>query len=509
MTSSRDAGAFASATHRATTIACALFVAVVLGRWAATSGLWCDELLFLRALEAGPWSGILLQGSSHPPLVRWLLAPFVDARSSDVALRAVSVASSVACVFVWSAFLRRVFDDRVLATLLLPVCCLNAAWAAVAYELVPYGFLTLCASLHAWSWFRVVERPSTSNAILFVASAVAAAWSHFFATALVVATLAIGHLVALEAEERVRIVLRRSAIAIALLTAAMTPAFVFYAHAEAPYPIVQVGDRWDHVMRASRQLFDAGVAFRLWTPRPTWIALHVAIGALFVYAWRERSSIRTQGSRSNALKAGVIAATCASGLPALQLYALATDRPIFERYMASTGWATWPAIVLALGLVPGTKRALGGRLPRVAALAALLLGAALFATGRGACRIDVQDWTPVVRAIAERARPGDAFVAQDVDQWSGDAQFDRLWLERYAPNALPVAHPPWTSRTELFRRGLELDALDASVHRAFVFSHLFTRAQLEALPRERATEWELVEVVPFEGESAMAIFARR
>src|SRR5205085_1218103 len=150
----------------------------------------------------------------------------------------------------------------------------------------------------------------------------------------------------------------------------------------------------------------------------------------------------------------------ASGLPALQLYSLATDKPIFERYAASTGWASWTAIVLALTLVPRVARAFGGWIPRVVAATAVVVGTALFAVGSGARLLDTQSWEPVVRAIEARARPGDAFLAQDVDQWRGEAHFDRLWLDRYARGLLPIAHAPWSPRLDLFRKGLALDELD-------------------------------------------------
>ena len=134
----------------AVTVACALGALAMLGRWAFATGLWCDELLFLRAIEAGPVGGLMLAGSSHPPLVRWILTPFVSSATSDLGLRALSLAASVACVFVWSALLRRILVDRVLVCLVLPACVLNAAWAAVAFQLVPYACFSLFVALHAW-----------------------------------------------------------------------------------------------------------------------------------------------------------------------------------------------------------------------------------------------------------------------------------------------------------------------------------------------------------------------
>lgn len=491
--------------HAAVTIATAACVACVLARWAWTTGLWCDELLFLRAIRLGPVAGLLESGSSHPPLVRWILAPLAGSDASDGAWRTLSIAASVACVFVWSAILRRTFADRAVATMLVPVCALNAAWAAVAYQLVPYACLAFFAALHAWSALRMLERPDRRSIAFFATTAALAAWTHFFGLALLAADVVLlaAWLVARAiGRAQVRAWLLGWGAAI-VLAAAVVPLLAHYRATDAPYPIVDVSDFGQRFALSSRRVFEAVALFRAHAPTWTWTASYAALAALAFAAWRARRS--DERARARVARAWVVGAAASAGLPALQLYSLVARAPFFERYASFVAWACPVALVLAASLLP---RRVGTWSARVAAAALLALGVARFADGTGTKRVDTLDWTPVVDVIAERRAPNDAFLAQDFDLWRGPSNFDRLWFERYGRELLPVVHGPWTRRREIYERGLDLDALAPSIERVWVFSSLFGPRWLARMPSARATGWRLGGLVVFEQEMTLALFVR-
>lgn len=492
-----------------TTLVTALASALLLGNWATGTGLWCDELLFLRAIELGPLDGLRASGSSHPPFLRWMLAA-ADRSWSDAALRAGSVVCAVGCVFLWSAILRRVLVDRWLVALALPSLAFGAAWTAVAYQLVPYAPLGLLGALHVWSWFLVLERPGWKSAVCFTGSAVLASWTHFFGLLLpatdLVAWIALAVTVGLD-RNLARVWAWTTAAGV-LLVAPLVPILLFYVDNDRPYPIREVTDVGASLLKDSRALFGPAVLHRTgWTW--AWVALHVALAAILWGAWRARGEAR--GSKGGELASRrtargiVIAVASLMGLPALQLYALALRAPLFERYVSWIAWTHVVALLFALTLLPTGA---GRWIARAAAAALLVLGGAQFAAGVGARRTITQDWTPVVAEIDAQRRPGDAFYVQDMDQWSSDANFDRLWFERYGRGCLPIVHGRWMRRAQVYRTGLALDGLDPAVERVWVFSSLFGTRWLARMPQQEARNWRLVGVRPFEHDHALALFAR-
>lgn len=505
---------------RASTLATCLFIGVVLTRWAATTGLWCDELLLLRAIRLGAWDGLCVAGSSHPPLVRWIAGACVPNDASDLAWRIPSLVYALASILVWSRILARLFDDAWTVALLLPALALNAAWATSAYQLSPYPLLVLLASIHVWSWFLVLESPGRARWIVFALSAALAGWTHFFGLGLIVVDVLLG--VALWSTRRLaRRSLRAwfvSTLAATLLVLPVLPVLAFYSRLDREFAIVEVRERLGYALWAARSLFKATTTYRVDVAPFAWLALYAALLVLGWSAWRRSRALATMsdaGSNADArsttsattrvdttTRAWIALAACLPGMPAAQAYSLATSHAVFERYALAGAWAHPIALVLALSFVAGRASA------RVFAAALLALGIVRFATGTGVYATETHDWTPVVEHIAQHAQPGDVFFVQDLDLWTGPAAFDALWNERYGRGLLPSVHGAPLRRAQLASEGLTLDSLPASVRRAWVFSHLFTLEELEHLPRAHAAHWELRELSSFGRAPPLARFER-
>lgn len=480
----------------------AVLVLALLMREAFGTGLWCDELLVLRAIDRGPFGGLELPGSSHPPLLRWLLAA-ASSSWSDGALRAVPVACAVGTVFAWSALLRRLFDDRWLVVLVLPSLALGAAWFGVAFQLLPYATVALFAVLHAWSWFLLLERRNAVATAIFVGSAVFAAWTHFFGLSLAVADVLVWSAVfALRVAPRE---LLRRAVRTTVLTwlgvLPVVPILSFYARTDAEYPLDVPVDALARLALDSRALFEASTLHRLSAGSAGWVVLYVVFAFLAVHAWRGRST----GDGAGVARALVLLGACAAALPALQVYSLVTGHTLYERYVSWSGWSHVVAIVFACTLLP---RGAGRWCARLVAAGSLAVGLAQYVRGLGAVNYSTQDWSPVVDELVQRRLSGDAFFVQDFDLWRDDANVDRLWFERYGRASLPVVHGAWLRRSEVYRRGLQLDALDPAVKRVFVFSSLFDGPWLTRMPRSGANGWRLTGMRVFEHDLGLALFVR-
>lgn len=526
----------ASAWVRVSTLATCVFVGVVFTRWAATTGLWCDELLILRAIRLGAWDGLCVAGSSHPPLVRWIAGACVPDGASDLGWRVPSLVFALATVVVWSRILARLFDDAPTVALLLPALALNAAWATSAYQLSPYPLLVLLASIHVWSWLLVLERPGRARWFAFALSAALAGWTHFFGLGLIAVDALLG--AALWSTRRLAGRALRawfaSALAATLLVLPVLPILAFYARAEREFAIVEVRERFDYALWAARSLFKATTTYRVDFAPLAWLALYTALGVLGWVAWRSSravdgaraassgreteveavppsrtvclpelaSSTAAIASSDRTTRALITLAACLPGMPAAQAFSLVCARAVFERYALAGAWANPIALVLALRFVAGRGSA------RVLAAALLALGLARFATGTGVYATETHDWTPVVEHLAAHAKPGDAFFVQDFDVWTGSAAFDALWNERYGRGLLASVHGAPLRRAQLASEGLTLDSLPRSVRRAWVFSHLFTTDALEHMPRAHAEHWELRELTSFGRAPPLALFER-
>ncbi|MBK7878593.1 MAG: hypothetical protein IPJ77_23290 [Planctomycetes bacterium] len=485
-----------------TTAIVSALVLALLTREAFRTGLWCDELLVLRAIDRGPFGGLELPGSSHPPLLRWLLAG-ASSRWSDGALRTVPVACAVGTVFAWSALLRRLFDDRWLVVLVLPSLVFGAAWFGVAFQLLPYALIALFAVLHAWSWFLLLERRNTLATAIFVGSTLFAAWTHFFGLSIVVADVLVwSALVALRGAPRE---LLRCAARTTMLTwlgvLPLVPILLFYARTDAAFPLDVPVDALARFALDSRALFDASTLHRLSAGSAGWILLYVVFAILAVHAWRRRAA----GDGSAVARVLVLLGACSAALPALQVYSLVTGHTLYERYVSWSGWSHVVAIVFACTLLP---RGAGRWCARIVAVGSLAVGLAQFVRGRGAVNYSTQDWSPVIDELVQRRLTGDAFFVQDFDLWRDDANFDRLWFERYGRASLPIVHGAWLRRSEVYSRGLQLDGLDPAVRRVFVFSSLFDGPWLTRMPRSGANGWRLAGMRVFEHQLGLALFVR-
>lgn len=485
--------------HLVTFVTCA-GAALAFVRCAADTGLWCDELLFQRAIRAGAWDGLRLAGSSHPPLARWIVAALVPDGASDLVWRVPSIAFSVLAVFVWSRVLARWFDDRVTAALLLPAMALNPSWTNVAYQLSPYPLLVLLASLHAWSWCRVAEGRRHARTMLALSAALAA-WTHFFGLGLVVAdAFVVGGLVLARRMELARARAWLLPIgAAAVLALPVLPILAFYIEVDRPFALVEVRDRLDYALWAARNLFKASVTQRVDVAPFAWVALWLALGAL---AWR---ALRARADRE---RDGAVSALASSlpGVPAAQAFAFVSGRAVFERYALAGAWAHPAAIVLAISLAG--PRAFGRALGRLAAAALLALALVRAVTSERVHALETHDWSPVVAHLRANARPGDVFGVPQIDLWTGDAAFDALWNARYGEKILPNALLEPQRRAQLLEHGLALDPLPANVERVWIFSHLFTEKDLRRTPLPRASHFELRELSTFGSAPPLALFER-
>lgn len=506
------ASRFADMGERVWSLAVAVGAVSLLGSFAARTGLWCDELSFLRAIHLGLRAGLTAVGSSHPPLMRLLAAPCAGA-ASDLVVRLPSLVCAFATVLVWSRLLRCVMEDRATRILLLPAMALNATWLALAYLLLPYALLVFLASLHAWSWFRLLEKPDAWTVAVFALSGAACAWTHFFGFDVLAADQVVWLLLVWTKSTPERAA-RWWAITSAsawILAAPIVPLLVYFAQVDRPYPIESIKDFATWFPTRSARIFDEATFYRLQTPGPLWLLGYAAVGALVWLARRSarrgdktrRAPTRTKEGRvAQARAAGVVIGGYLAGLPAVQVYSLLTRAAISERYIAAGAWVHVPLFVLCAAWLLRSSAA------RILACGFLVLGLVRCVQGTGGKALLTLDCRPVVDLIAASAREGDAFWAQDMDLWIGDAQFDRLWFERYVHVKIPVINGPPMKRFDIGSAGLPFDCADPSVRRLFVFSHLFSPAWLADMPNEGARQWRFVGLHLFERGYALALYER-
>ena len=147
---------------------------------ATTTGLFGDELLFVRAINLGVIEGLCSPGSSHPPLMRLIVGAFTDSASPDWLFRLPSIVLSTLTVVVWSRVLTRLVLDTKTQCLLLATLSLNPVWINLAFQCLPYAAVTFFASVHCLAWFRLVEKQSKARWTIFVLSGAVLPWIHFF-----------------------------------------------------------------------------------------------------------------------------------------------------------------------------------------------------------------------------------------------------------------------------------------------------------------------------------------
>lgn len=493
---------FATAARRAVVpILTALIPLILLTYWAATTGLQCDELLFLRAIQLGPLDGLAAVGSSHPPLVRWLVSPFCDSGMPDWWLRLPCVLASVATVFVWYALLNRVFRDRATVALLLGAMTLSGSWLAVGYQLVPYAFLTLFVSLHALSWFWLNDRKSWFRASVFVATGAGAAWSHFYGINVLIADQLVWLILIWRGSASWRLWLAMTATTI-LLTLPLLPLALFYMEVERPYSILQIDNFAHYFWWASGAMFCKMTFNQLALSWPFYLFWYGVAAVAWTSVLRVNRTNEDWADKQDSqlsFAVTVLLGIFVAGFPAMQAHALLSGKAMWERYAVHAAWVHWPLLVLLVQMQWGK---LWARRMAGVALAICVIGATL----GGALR---PEWTfddrPVVNHLRDRARPGDAFFAQDIDMWIGPANFDQLWYQRNAPANLPVITGPVMGRFELAKEGLPLHVAGPQIKRIWIYSSLHSEPFFR---RERNDGWQLAELKAFGRNPPLALFVR-
>lgn len=485
------------------TIATVALAVTILCHRAWTTGLQCDELLFLRAVELGPVGGLMAAGSSHPPLLRWLLAPLGGQASPDWLVRLPSILTSATSIVVWGAILRRMIPDRPTAWLLLPAMALGGTFLAQGYQCTPYALLMLLASLHGLCWFWLLELRGRLPGVLFVLSGVLAAWTHFYGIHLLVADQLIWGILVHRGVVSGRAWFAATLTSVVLVLP-LVPIAAFYLHNDQPYPILQISDYPTYFLAASAWIFFETTFFGIPIMVPFYVLWYLAALVLFGKAWGGGGD-SGEGERPQAFRPGQTAALAAAavacgvflaGFPATQLHSVISGKSMWARYTAAGIWIHWPMVVMLIYGAYGPKAA------RTMAAGVLTAGVIAFVPLSPSHTVD---YRPVVACVRARGQSQDAFFAQDMDMWVGASNFDRLWFQRYLRMEMPIISGPMMRRRDLYAKGLPLEAVDGSVDRIWVYSHLFGKEWLRAMPTHG---WKLQELHTFERNYPLALFVR-
>jgi Dolichyl-phosphate-mannose-protein mannosyltransferase len=485
-------------------------VAILLSKWATQTGLQCDELLFLRAIDLGPIEGLTAIGSSHPPLFRWIVGALFDSQSPDWALRLPSIMCALATIVVWYAILRKLFQDSVLVLITLPLVVCNSAWIDIAYQLTPYSCLTLLASLHAWMWLRLIDelnnaRVSWMTFLGFVVSGAATFWTHFYGLHLLIADQVIWIVLVIRTRSWWKTWIGTSAW-MAMLAAPILPIALHYRAVESGVTILHIEHYPTYFINRSMRLFSQGT-FNLDVGGELLI-LWYAIVAGYVYSWL-RSSIRPatgRKPREEVNRQAYIVVLCGFFLAsfiAMQAQSLLSQKGMWERYLVFGAWVHWPLLLVVLEsrvwpFLPSFS------IRRVASMGLVMVVWSLV-TVYGLYPKWTLDHRPILATLQSNARPGDAFFAQDKQIWIGPANYERLWLQRYSPVDLTVVTGPVVSFRKLQIDGLDWTAIPSSIHRVWVCSDQFS----EKLLRQMQTEtWRMTRIYSETSYRPLALFER-
>ena len=509
-------------------------VTSILLSWASGTGLQCDELLILRVIEMGPLSeGLMTPGSSHPPLGRLLVDLAGSKESPDWVLRTPSIIAGLLTVAVWYHILRLLFADKRIIALLLPSMALSRGWLEIAYQVTPYSFLTFFVSLHCLSWLLLLRKRNLPRILLFSISGVAPVWTHFYGINVLIADQVIWLLLFWRQRDLWRVWLTTTA-SHALLAAFVLPLLQYYAAIEETNELLNIHNYAAYFILASgyffrRLTFNYGeivygenayaAAVDLEAVLPSimtenWLPCLILVWYLpigiFVWRWlfcQRRGQVAdhavadpTTTSCLGSLAIIVMIGVFLAGFPAMQGHSLVSGKAMWGRYAVMAAWSHWPLLTLFV------RHALSSR----AALGTAMLGFActiLPFVPPGQLR---QHWTfndrPAVTCMQEFAKPGDAFFAQDMDFWTGDAAFDRMWFERYASADMPVITGPTMQRFELAKNGIPFDTISPEIDRIWVYSVLFNGRQLHDM---QTNEWRLIAYDRADSTYALAVFSRQ
>ena len=477
--------------ERAAAVLTALITLVVLLRRAVYQGLLGDDLLFLHAISLGFPDSLMAAGSSHPPLLRWLVSLIADPQSADWLLRLPSVLFATACVPIWFFILQRLFDSPMIRGSLLLAMALNDFWLTQAFQCLPYPPLAFFASLHCLAWMQFAEQPGNRwRQVCLVLSGCVLPWTHFFGINVLLATQLIWLYLLWQRQSSLRTCIYVN-LALVVLTIPVVPLAMFYIVHDRPYPLMILNDFAAYFVPGSAYCFSRVTFSGVESFVPVFIAVYAGIA---VHLWR---SHRAAPSSSDALTRSqhtIAFAFLAAGFTAAQLHALLSHTAMWPRYMLGGSWLHLPVIGLLLMGLQWRRTAMA-----FSTVAAALAIACLGLTEESS------DYDAVVSYIEQHQQPQDAFLAQSMDLWHGENHFDRLWYERYTDRSLPVVSGLHRSRTRLIQEGLNLTNIDTSVDRVWVYSHLFKQAWLRQHPPKG---WQLISLQHPGGPFPVALLQR-
>ena len=456
-----------------------------------STGLCWDELLYLRAIELGPSDGLMCVGSSHPPLGRLLAGAVISADHPDWFLRLPSVVAALTTVVIWFHILLRVFDDRRTVFVLLPIMILGRNWLDFGFQLLPYSFVTLFASLHCLAWLRLLEKSTWDRIAFFTVSGVAPVWTHFYGLNLLVADQIVWGLLIYRDRSLWKLWLKTT-IPCAILTAPVIPVLLFYLDSENGHALMRIAHYPTYLWRATNRYFGR-MTFNVPINLPMILLWYVAVAAI-VWRWvatttpsvvLDHEEYMSSDSKANGISSSAIVfvGLFLSGLPATQLHSILSGEAMWERYAVFATWVHWPLMVLFV------QRFLGRRWAGLVSEGAFAFCWIGFVVIVGLRQYWTYDHQPVIRCMAENAKPGDVFLAQDFDIFQGDSNYCRLWFQRYAPVDMEIVSAEPTIRFDLEENGLPIQRLDSSINRVWLFSDMytFTRAKIQ-----QSDDWRIV-----------------
>ena len=380
-------------------------------------------------------------------------------------------------VITWAFLLQRVFGDRRLIAVLVPLMALSKCWLEIGYQLAPYSMLTLFASVHCLAWLRLLEKATWDRMLVFALSLVAAVWTHFYGINLLVADQLIWGLLLWRNRSLVKLWWKVSAICL-LFCAPVVPILLFYLDVEKVHSLVRIGDFKSYLIAESSLCFGS-VTFNVPLLMPVILLWYGAVVTV-VWKWLQGCRVHVADVRTNQ-SAIVLIGFFLAGFPAMQMHSILSGEAMWERYVVYASWSHWPVMVLLV------RQFLSRRAAVLTTDGAFAFSWIALVGIVGLGQHWTFDHTPVVKFIAEHAQPDDAFLAQDIDIFAGESSTYRLWFDRYSTIDLKIVTGSPMGRFELQDNGLPLETLDKSINRLWVYSDMFLWTE-EKL--SRSTEWQ-------------------
>jgi hypothetical protein len=434
-----------------------------------------DELLFLRAIELGPVDGLMVEGSSHPPLFRLVVGSILDSSASDLLLRIPSIICVLATLVIWHLILQRLFDEPYLVAAILALTACNAHWLEAGFLMLPYAMLTMLGSAHALFWLRLVASDSRLDFVGFVLTGVGSIWIHFYGANLLVADQLIWVFIVIRERKFIRLWLSSSFVSL-LLVLPVIPIAWFYVQVEKPYALVEIENHTEYFLTYSQQFFSS-LTFNLKSLGflvLIWYGIVLASVFRFLGSGKPRVDGDEQ-SGPNRIQMLILAGMFLAGLPAAQAHSLIFEKAMWPRYTLVASWTHWPLLFLFLQQFPISKV-----IPAAIAVVGIATGIFGFSSHNQFRPNVAFDYNNEIRVLNEEALAGDGILVQDFDFWIGSANGDRLWSERYCPVELEHFTGEAMNRFEVYENGIDFTAVPASIERFWVYSGLFNEELLRS-----------------------------